>query len=407
MKKFIKEIYNQLSKYYQRRSRTLEEFGIFNYAGGNRGYVLIIVLIISTLLVSVSTNFLVNAQTNINYMKKFKNEAQAESIAYAGLNLAHIILDVDQKGTSIPMLPIKNKNKNIDSFGDIWALDFPEFELGNGTVKIIIEDEQSKINISAVSTKYVQQTTFFSILNRFFLNMGYPTDYADAVVDWVDQDKSKTGSGAETYDYYSTLSTPYSAQDDAMDSIDQLLLVRYFTPDVYYGFSGGNKTEEIESDILVDSNDERSSLDILALMESPEETDEDDTDTIGEEVPIGPERSRQLSEYLRVNGDLNLFNSQSNKININTASYRVLRAIAPDMNDNDVKQIILRRRNSPFTNVDDAKEFIRDELIRKNCLTTHSNLFRITIHGYMNSHRVTITAVFDRTLKHYYYFALH
>ncbi|HRX15381.1 MAG TPA: type II secretion system protein GspK [Spirochaetota bacterium] len=409
----IKKHISQIRQMYRQRAAKLEKHGLFGSNEKNRGFVLIIVLIVSTLLISVSTDFLVSAQNNINYMIKFKNEAQAEAAAQAALNIAHIILDIDQKGVTPPMIPVKNKDKNIDTFGDIWAFDFPEFELANATVKIIIEDEQSKINLSAIATEYVPQTTFFGIINRFFMNMGFPMDYADAVADWVDRDNSRTGNGAETYDHYSTLQTPYSAANAPLESIDRLLLVRYFSPAIYYGFSGGNMAQEKEEGMLVESNDEIMSLDVLSIMESvsddSEETTEEEESGESEEedIPIGPESSRRLDKYLRVNGDPKLFNSQVNKININTAPYRVLRSIAPDMTDNDAKQIILRRRINPFKKVDDVKEFIRDDLIRRNCLTVNSNLFRITVHAYVNRHKVTITAIYDRSLKYYSYYALH
>ena len=149
----IKKQINKIKLMYRRRADKLETHGLFGTNYKNRGFVLIIVLIVSTLLISVSTDFLVSAQNNINYMIKFKNEAQAEAAAQAALNIAHIILDIDQKGVTPPMIPVKNKDKNIDTFGDIWAFDFPEFELANATVKIIIEDEQSKINLSAITTE--------------------------------------------------------------------------------------------------------------------------------------------------------------------------------------------------------------------------------------------------------------
>ena len=210
-------------------------------------------------------------------------------------------------------------------------------------------------------------------------------DYADSVADWVDRDNSRTGNGAETYDHYSTLQKPYSAANAPLESIDRLLLVRYFSPEIYYGFGGGNMTQEKEEGNLVESNDEITSLDMLSIMESvsgdSEDTaaEEDTEESDEEEIPVGPESSRRLDKYLRTNGDPKLFNSQVNKININTAPYRVLRSIAPDMTDNDVRQIILRRRVKPFKKVDDVKEFIRDDLIRRNCLTVNSNLFRITV----------------------------
>ncbi|MFW5808117.1 MAG: general secretion pathway protein GspK [Spirochaetota bacterium] len=403
-------IINRIKANYEHRRRRLETDGVLGYAAGHSGYVLLIVMVICTMLISVSSDFLLNAQININYMKRFRDEAIAQSVAEAGLTLGRIILQADDRGVMLPGLSGANTDKSIDSYKDIWAIDFPEVDLGSGTVKVIIRDEQSKINISAVSTQYVERSPFYSILDRFFINMGFPSDYSEAVLDWVDKDDTKTGNGAETYDYYSTLPVPYNAANAPFDSIDQLLLVKHFTPEVYYGFGGGNALEEAENESLVDSNTMIESVDMMEIMsqatgeDTGDTTDDEEEDDL--EIEIGTERSRALDEYLRAHGNSDVFNAHINKININTAPYRVLISLTDDMTDDAVKSLIRHRIDSPFKNVEEASEYITDELVRKNTLTTHSDLFRITSIGYVHGNYVTIEAVYDRSTKEFYYYSV-
>lgn len=400
-----RSILKKIKDDYQKRQIRLEQDGIFFYLKKSNGYVLIIVMVICTLLISVSSEFLLNAQININYMKRFRNEASAQSAAEAGINLAQMLLEADRRGLSLPSLPGSNSDKTIDTYNDIWAMDFPEIEIGRGSVKIIIRDEQSKINISAVSTEIVDKTPFYSILERFTNNMGFPVDYAEAVIDWVDTDSTKTGNGAESFDYYSTLPVPYEAANTKFDSIDQLLLVKYFTPEIFYGFGGGNAALDAENESIVDTNAPVSGLDIGALV-SGEEGEASGEDEEEEEIPIGPERSRRLSDYLRAHGDTEEFNAQINRININTATYRVLLSLTDEMTDEDVVNIIKRRNREPFKKVDDASEFINDELIRNDALTTSSNLFRITSIGYVHGDFISIEMVYDRSRKKIHYYSV-
>ncbi|HPB81521.1 MAG TPA: hypothetical protein PK200_05725, partial [Spirochaetota bacterium] len=64
---------DRLISNYHLRKQKLREHGIFGAMKNSSGYVLIIVLLISAVLVSVSTEFLITAQTNINYIVKFSD----------------------------------------------------------------------------------------------------------------------------------------------------------------------------------------------------------------------------------------------------------------------------------------------------------------------------------------------
>ena len=77
----MKQLIITLLRSYRLREKRLRDHGIFGYIKNEKGYVLIIVMIVSTLLITVSSEFLVNAQADISYMNKFRNEPQAEELA--------------------------------------------------------------------------------------------------------------------------------------------------------------------------------------------------------------------------------------------------------------------------------------------------------------------------------------
>ncbi|HOW82165.1 MAG TPA: type II secretion system protein GspK [Spirochaetota bacterium] len=389
---------------YARRKTVIERNGVFSYMFGSSGYVLVIVLIITTLLVSVAGEFILVSQTNINYMRKLQNRLKAGFLAKSGIELGRYVLMADEKGISSEMLTGKSSDKNIDCYNDIWAIQFPPVPLGDeeGSIMLRITDENSKINLSVLSNEVFEEeyTPFYGILQRFMLNMGLPIDFADIMTDWVDIDDSRLPYGAESSDYYQTRIPPYSAKNAEMDSITELLMVKDITPEIYYGLGGGNYGLE---ENLVPDNRGTSTLDLERLIElagggatAREKSEAPEEESVAD---IGPEKSRALYDYLRVYGKRDEYNNEWNKININTAPFRVLSALTDNMTDDIVSDIISRRRIEPFKTVDDIGDVIDDETVRKNLLTVKSNIFKLTVAAAVDNTTVTVTAFYNRQTK--------
>lgn len=398
MKEKLKKIHSRYTANYRQREKILLGRGVVAYMFNSAGYVLIIVLLMTSLLVSVSSEFLIVAQTNINYIRKFSEKQKASLLAKSGIKLATFILEADKRGLITDLLPRK-PDRNIDCYDDLWALNFPELSLEGGNLKIIIIDENSKINVNILANEFVDKTPYYGVTQRFFLNLGLPQDLADTIIDWVDIDDSRFPYGAESSDYYLTLDNPYKAKNGEMDSIDELLLIKGITPEIFYGLGGGNYGQE--ENLVIDN---KGSRDISESMFSDLRKD-----TLMEsndlEVKIGREKSRGLSLYFRTHGKRSDYLSDINKININTASFRVLSALTDHMTDDIVTEIIRRRREKPFTSIDEVNDLIKDESIRKNLLTVRSYFFRIESIGRMKNTRVKITGIYYRDGKKFYYWS--
>ncbi|PKL15448.1 MAG: hypothetical protein CVV49_21245, partial [Spirochaetae bacterium HGW-Spirochaetae-5] len=225
---------------YNRRKHALETEGVHKYIFNSNGYILLIVLVISAFLVSFTSDFFYKTHIYISYIKRFKADINSEYLAYSGFELGKAILEVDRLGLGSSFMPNLSSDRSIDSHKDIWALDLPEMDLPGGAVKIKIEDENSKINISVLAGEFVPETPYYGITQRLIGGMGFNIDLVDCIIDWVDPDDVRFPYGAESSDYYLTLSPPYSAQNGEMKSIDELLLVKLITPEIFYGIGGGN-----------------------------------------------------------------------------------------------------------------------------------------------------------------------
>lgn len=389
---------------YHAREKNLLENGIFFYLFRAHGYVLLIVLLVTSMLVSIATEFLITAQTNINYLQKVRDEARAQLLAWTGIELCKFLLEADRRGLAAGTF-LQMADKNIDCYDDLWALDLPELPLDGGTIKIRIYDENAKINLSVLANEFVDRSQFYVITQRFFLNLGLPMDLADCILDWVDIDDQRSPFGAESPDYYLTLERPYRARNKELDSLSDLFLIKGITPLYFYGLGGGNYGKE---ENLVDDNLGKRKLNPLLLSEmSPEKArdllEQHKKDVQNLELKIGKEKSRAFSDYFRAYGDRSDVYNEINRININTASYRVLSALTDYMTDDVVSELIRRRIQQPFSSVNEVKDLIRDETVLKNVITVKSYIFKLESIGRVGNTKIKITGYYHREDKRFYY----
>lgn len=356
------------------------------------GYTLGIVLIVIALIAMLATEFLSSAVKSIRVSAKNSAADQSALYAESGFRLAEMILDADKKGTT-GSLNIKT-SADTDSYDDLWARNIPPLDLDGYSVKIMIFDEQSKINVNTVYHEFTEssQTFPYIILNNFFKDMGFDENYTGCILDYIDKDDSKSQYGAETYDYYSRFSSPGNAKNSYLVSVNELLMIKGFSWPVFWGITGGNSGIEGK---LVDKNYEQEDLTFeVSLSNKTEQT--------YKETLIAREKSRKLSDYLRVNGVNGDASDDLNKININTAPFRVLIAI-PGMTDGLAEEVIQKRKIKPFSSTEELSSIITDPIIRKNHLTVSSNIFSIKVIVSSPGGDFESFGIYNRNIKKYYY----
>ena len=96
-----------------------------------------------------------------------------------------------------------------------------------------VEDEEGKINVNVLDAKTLAK--FFEIVGDIDQDLAEELGYA--IVDWRDSDNSLSHPeyGGED-DYYEDLEIPYEAKDYSFESLDELLLVRGMTPELFERF---------------------------------------------------------------------------------------------------------------------------------------------------------------------------
>ena len=199
-----------------------------------RGAVLLVVLwtliILTVMALELGRSMRLEGMTTDTYQQ----EAKAYSLAVAGLNRAlyHFLIAESQGRT---LLSLQSSVEVEPEPADVWIRadgTWYSEEFGEGGYRTRVSDEGAKINLNRVDEITLKQA---------FLNLDLERELAealtDAILDWRDADDLKRLNGAER-DYYLSLPTPYPAKDAPFDSVDELLLVRGVTRQLFFGEDG-------------------------------------------------------------------------------------------------------------------------------------------------------------------------
>ena len=205
----------------------------------SKGIVLIMVLWVIAILSVIVLEFCFAMRTEVNIAKNFKEETQLYAIAEGGVQRAFAEL-IFKHDTRVQQ---KRKTQNADEVPPEkreWMTDGRPYSLpfDQGKCEVKITSEVGKVNINTVSG-----TTLSKIIGQLGLEAEARDIVVDSIMDWKDPDDFYRVNGAEN-DYYRSLKEPYDCKNGNLDSIEELLLVRGVTPDLFYGKSEKKKGEE-------------------------------------------------------------------------------------------------------------------------------------------------------------------
>ncbi len=199
----------------------------------SKGVALVMVLWVITILTVVVLEFSFAMRTEVNITKNFKEELQLYGIAQGGVQraIAELILKHDARAQQLnktmkteEVAPEKPEKKEWVPDGRPYTLPFDQ-----GECELRIMSEAGKININTISEM---------ALRKLIGNLGLEAEKRDTVVDsildWRDPDDFLRVNGAEN-DYYQSLKDPYYCKNANLDSVEELLLVKGVTPELFYG----------------------------------------------------------------------------------------------------------------------------------------------------------------------------
>jgi general secretion pathway protein K len=148
-----------------------------------------------------------------------KDESQAYYIAAAGIYAGLEKFFQDKTGNH----PKEEEEDQIWRVGaDIAAQPF-----GNGNYKLRIENESGRVNLN-----YADRELLKMLFSSLGVEEAETETIVDSILDWRDTDSLYRLYGAEN-DYYQSLPKPYKCRDGFFRYVDEILLVRGITRELY------------------------------------------------------------------------------------------------------------------------------------------------------------------------------
>lgn len=347
-----------------------------------KGIALLITLTIITILIMVSVELNRSVRSTVIASAVSRDRMTLTQMAASGVHMGiGILLSDKRKDDKSP--------KPVDSLQEDWADPekiaevLSEFPFDDGKLGVTITDELGKIQVNALvqypegkEFNMDQKKLWDDILQAVipegdaFEGVG-TSDIVSCIKDFMDfgDDDLITGLNGAESDYYESLDPPYACANAPFTYLDELVLVKGITPEIYY--SAGE------------------------LFQFPRYV-----------TVCGMTQTKE-----------NRFTFEG-KININTAELPVISALLPQGNEEFATQMVdyrIETSDDHFVNDLSKKTWYKsvpgagDIEIPENLITTTSDFFRIESVASKNSATVTVRAVVERlknTTTHFWTYRL-
>lgn len=279
---------------------------------GETGIALFLVLWVLMLLSVIVAEFCYAMRTGATIAFNFRSQAEGYYIALAGINRG--IAEMVRNAVVSPAM-LQPFESQAEEEVPRWRVNAPfaPIPFGNGEFEVVIGNESGKVNLNQAGESALKM-----VLGTFDLKERARDTIVDSILDWRDADDLHRVNGAED-DYYQSLPEPYDCKDADFDTVEELLLVRGVTPELFYG----------------------------GLREM--------VTVVGRGTKNRPARgtSRLSTNPLMVAAT----GGSSSKINVNAASRRMLLSL-PMMTDEIVDKIMAYREISDFKNVNELASVV-------------------------------------------------
>lgn len=204
------------------------------------GIALVLILWVLALLSVIVGEFCYAMRTEVNITRNFKDQTKAYYIALAGLNLAIRELVKDQfmprestpregQADETPTKPEEAELETKEQQDRVRInMDLPPVSFQGGEFQVKIGNESGKININGAQERLLRM-----MVEAFDLEAQQKDIIVDSILDWRDENNLHRLNGAED-DYYNSLPEPYDCKDGYFDTVEELMMVRGITKEIFY-----------------------------------------------------------------------------------------------------------------------------------------------------------------------------
>jgi len=195
---------------------------------GERGFALLLILLVLALVAVVSAEFAYSMRLEAAAVRAYKNGLIGSHLAEAALEQAirEIVGDA-------PLVVEGDDGLLTFYTADRRALPRlkrEKSELGGGQYTYRITDEEARLNINASPPDRIDR-----LLLSLQLDKSVRDTIGDSIQDWRDANEEHRLNGAESEDYYLKLPVPYRAHNANLESVTELIQIKGITPAIYNG----------------------------------------------------------------------------------------------------------------------------------------------------------------------------
>lgn len=182
---------------------------------GERGFALVLTLIITTLMVAILVEMIHQVSVDVSLSRSYRNGQQASLLAESGVIGGTKLLQSALTGQS------------FTSLSDVWAAPI-KLDDETGTIEISVAEVSGRLCINDLAESNGEFT--LRALKRLGTRLQIPEECWSALADWLDSNDETRSGGAENT-YYKSLLPPYPAHNAKLATIAELSLVKGFTPE--------------------------------------------------------------------------------------------------------------------------------------------------------------------------------
>lgn len=189
--------------------------GIRGQLAGEGGFVLVITLLVTAVLVAIVSEFVYGVFVSSARASNFAQGQRAALMAGNGVELADAYL-----GKLLKSRPYLTMDKEGLSFA---------MEDGDVSISITVHDELGKASLRVVYTNTGERNDRADgIYSRLLARLKFdkPQALRDILADWIDSDGVPRVYGAESADHYMRLRAPYKARDGYIVSVHDMLMMK-------------------------------------------------------------------------------------------------------------------------------------------------------------------------------------
>lgn len=197
-----------------------------------RGSILVftlwVLMVIGRFALAVGTQ----ARQRLRYVQQFEIRDRLRLAADAGVKRAKQMVQESKKLPSHSLIDAWSNQeksfKDIDLKGAFCTVS--SVSPMNGAVRYGAVDETRKIDLNKMKSPVILAGIFEFGAG---VSKSAAQEIAASIMDWRDEDDVLNAGGAETR-YYRSFSPPYEAKNASLDTLEELLLVKGVTPEIFF-----------------------------------------------------------------------------------------------------------------------------------------------------------------------------